>query len=335
MPSARKRAAVIAGMAVSAIFLYLALRGLRPEQLWESLDTLNAPTLLLAMLVYAAAVIVISLRWQFLLRAVKRVPLRGLTPLVFIGYMGNNLYPFRAGDALRVLLLRREQNVPLLRSTTIVALERVFDGCVMLSFVLLGLLRLNIESSELDAILAFTAPLFALALAVAFAIALKPGLLRALLSLAQKPLPNPLGRRLGDFGDEVSAGLESLRSPSDLLGAVVSSYATWSIEALTYWIVMDAFGLQLPYAAAMLLVGAVNLAGLIPASPGQIGVSEFVVITILTGLGIATPDATAYAIVVHLSYWLPITIGGFLLLLKRGLGWADIRRASELDGAPG
>ena len=94
---------------------------------------------------------------------------------------------------------------------------------------------------------------------------------------------------------------------------------------------MFAFGLDLNYAVALLVVGAVNLAGLIPASPGQVGVNEFVVITILTALGIQSGNATAYAVVVHLVYWLPVTVFGLLLLLRQGLGWSDIGRARDFD----
>ena len=107
------------------------------------------------------------------------------------------------------------------------------------------------------------------------------------------------------------------------------SFLTWGVEAGVYWLVMFAFGMELSYAVALLLVGAVNLAGLIPASPGQVGVNEFVVITILTALNQPVAEATAYAVVTHLVIWLPPTLLGFLLLLRQGMGWSDIRRAGE------
>ena len=327
----RKRLAFAAGMITSAVFLALALRGLHPDQFWSSLAELNPPLLLVAVLVYFAAVGVIALRWQFLLRAIKYVPLPALTKLVFIGYMGNNVYLLRAGDALRIILLRRNYQVPLVLSTTIVALERMFDGCVMLSFVLLSLLLIDVESAEVTAIVSISAPLFAIALIFALALAAKPNLLRSALSPAMRLLPRQLGGTLSNFAEEILAGLEGLRSQRHLLGAVISSYLTWAVEAGAYWIVMRAFELDLSYAVALLVVGAVNLAGLIPASPGQVGVNEFVVISILTALGIAAPLATAYAVVVHLTIWLPITLAGFILLLKQGLGWADIGMARELE----
>ena len=333
MKHPRKRLALAAGTIVSAIFLVLAFRGLQPDKFWSSLAEVSLPWLLVAILVYFAAVVVIALRWQFLLRAVKFVPLVALTKLVFIGYMGNNVYPLRAGDALRILLLRRNHDVPLLRSTTIVAIERMFDGCVMLTFVLFSLLLIEVESSEVETIVRISAPVFAGALLLALALAAKPNLLRRATHLALKILPHRIGAPISGYAEEIIAGLEGLRSPVHLFGALISSFITWAIEAATYSFVMRAFDLELNYAVALLLVGAVNLAGIIPASPGQVGVNEFVVISILTALGIAAPLATAYAVVVHIAIWLPITIAGFALLVKQGLGWADIGRAKDIESA--
>ena len=319
-----------AGTIVSAVFLALAFRGLQLDMFWNSLAEVSLAWLLVAVLVYFAAAVVIALRWHILLRALKFVPLPALVKLVFIGYMGNNVYPLRAGDALRVILLGRRHDVPLLRSTTIVALERLIDGCVMLTFVLFSLTQIEVESSAIDTIVGVSAPLFAAAMLIALALAARPNLLRAAVGKAIAILPHRVRAPVAGLTDEVLAGLEGLRSPVHLLGAVISSFATWGIEALTYLLVMHAFGLELNYAVALLLVGAVNLAGLIPASPGQVGVYEFVVISILTALGIAAPLATACAVVVHMAIWLPITLAGFALLVNQGLGWADIGRAKDI-----
>ena len=108
---------------------------------------------------------------------------------------------------------------------------------------------------------------------------------------------------------------------------------TWAIEAAVYWIVMFAFGLDLSFAVALLVIGTVNLAGIISASPGQVGVYEFVVSTILIAVGIPAAVAASYAIVVHLVIWVPTTLLGFLLLLRQGMRFADIKRAGELEQA--
>ena len=94
---------------------------------------------------------------------------------------------------------------------------------------------------------------------------------------------------------------------------------------------MFAFGMQMSFAVALLIIGAVNLAGVISASPGQVGIFEFVVSAILIGLAVEPAKAASYALVVHLVIWLPTTLVGFVLLLGEGMGWAQIAGARDLE----
>ncbi len=195
--------------------------------------------------------------------------------LVCITYMGNNVYPLRSGEVLRVVLLQREQGVPMAAGGVVALTERIFDGIVMLTFVLVSLVTLNVASPDLRRVALITAPIFIAALLVFFALALKPNILRRLIALVSRVLPGKLGALVEKLGEDVIAGLEGLRTPRDLAGTVFFSYASWMLEASTYWIVSLAFNLNVPYTAMLLVVGVVNLAGLIPASPGQFGVYEY------------------------------------------------------------
>ena len=66
-------------------------------------------------------------------------PLPRLFPLVCIGYFGNNVFPFRAGEFIRSYVLKRKEEVSFMSSITTVLIERVFDGLTMLLFVFLAL----------------------------------------------------------------------------------------------------------------------------------------------------------------------------------------------------
>ena len=78
-------------------------------------------------------------RWHYLLRPLKRVPLGRLFPIVVIGYMGNNVYPARAGEFIRAYVLKRNEDVSASASFATIVVERIFDGIVMLIFVLVTL----------------------------------------------------------------------------------------------------------------------------------------------------------------------------------------------------
>ena len=61
----RRQLIVLAGLAVSAFFLWLAVRGLDPVAFWQSVQRANPWLIMGGMIVYGAAVTVITLRWQF------------------------------------------------------------------------------------------------------------------------------------------------------------------------------------------------------------------------------------------------------------------------------
>lgn len=328
--SGRQRLLVIIGLLISAVFLFLAFRDLRPLEVLSFVQNANLPLLLVGVVGYFGAVAVITLRWRFLLRASGDVPYGKLFQLVCIGYMGNNVYPLRGGEVLRIVLLGREHRIPVARATTVVLAERVFDGIVMLTFVVVALLTLNIASPELRSVVTFTAPIFVGGLLAFFALALNPNVARAILKWFTDKMPHALGERIKHLGEDVLAGLGSLRTPIDLLGIIITSYGSWMVEALMYWIVAQAFGLGIDYISALLVVGVVNLAGLIPASPGQFGVYESFVRLVLTSIGIATAPATAFAFVMHLVIWLPVTVVGFIFLARKGLGLGAVAQAGQL-----
>jgi uncharacterized protein (TIRG00374 family) len=328
----RKWLVAAAGMLISIIFLALAFRNLKPEDVLRYIQGAQPGWLILGALVYFLGVTIIAGRWGFLLNSIKRVRLTALFPLVTIGYMGNNVYPFRAGEMLRILLLQRDEHIPFAKATTTVIVERVFDGLVMLTFIAVALLFVEIQSPEVRTVATFAAPLFLVAVAVFFVMAARPQLLRQVMHLAGRFLPGRIRTLMTRLADDVTAGLASLRSVGDLSGAVACSFGSWLVEAFVYWLVSFAFGLGVSYPVMLLTVGVVNLAGLIPASPGQFGIYETFVIAVLTGVNVPTGLATAYAFVIHMVIWLPVTLVGFYFLSRRGLGLGALTDHRKLEG---
>lgn len=329
--SANRKIMVALGLVVSAAFLLIAFNGLNPAAVLDYLRQVNPLGLLIGIAVYFVAMIVIAWRWQFLLRAIKPVPLMELYQLVSIAYMGNNVYPFRAGEALRIVLLRRGFGIPLAQGTTTVVVERVFDGIVMLTFVLVPLAFLENTASEIRSVAVFAAPLFIVALAVFLFLAIRPDILRGLVAFFARFLPGKLKTVALELSEEFINGLEGLRSPRDLAGTVFASYFSRVIEAVVYWVVALAFGLNVGYPVMLIVVGAVNLVGLVPASPGQVGVFEFFASRVLMGFGVPEAQSLAYGLLVHVAIWLPPTLYGFYCLARRGLGWSAVVHAHDLE----
>ncbi len=137
------------GVVISAVFIYLALNGLHIEDIWDSLHGAQYVWLLPGVGVYFLGVWVRAWRWHYLLRPIKSVPTHNMFPIVAIGYMGNNIYPARAGEVLRAVVLKKREDIPVSVSMATVIVERVYDGVIMLAFVFLNLpelARLTVDS---------------------------------------------------------------------------------------------------------------------------------------------------------------------------------------------
>ncbi len=324
---------VLLGVAVSAVFLWLALRGLNLNEVWRDLQAANYWWLLPGVAVYFVAVWARTWRRDYMLRPLQHIPVRRLFPVVVIGYMGNNIYPFRAGEVLRSYVLRQREDVPMGASLATVVVERVFDGLVMLVFVFVALPFTPIpgDDGSIRSIVMTASVLFFVAMVLFFALAAMPDRFFALAEwAADKFLPTKVKRPLLDFLQRFLTGLESLRSFKNVLMIFFTSVIIWLLETIKYWFVMHAFSFEVSFFALMLMNGIVNLATTLPSAPGYVGTFDGPGIAVLTLYGIKQGLATAYTLVLHAALWLPITLLGGFYMIKQGLSWADFGRAVQV-----
>ena len=127
------------GVLISIVFIWLSLRGLRLNDFWSTVQKANYFWLIPGIGVYFVGVWVRAWRWHYLLRPIKKIPTKTMFPITTIGYMGNNIYPARAGEVLRAVILKRKEGVPVSASLATIIVERIFDGVVMLAFVFVNL----------------------------------------------------------------------------------------------------------------------------------------------------------------------------------------------------
>jgi uncharacterized protein (TIRG00374 family) len=319
------------GVLVSAVFLWLALGGLKLDEVWTNVRTANYLWLIPSVATYFVAVWVRTWRWDYMLRPLKQISLRRLFPVVVIGYMGNNIYPFRAGEVLRSYVLRRREGVPMGGSLATVIVERVFDGLVMLVFVFAALPFAPLPSGSFRSVVIIASIAFFGALILFFAIAAVPERIMKLAAwFGNRFLPHRFRQPLIDFVGRFMVGLESLRSFRNVLMIFLTSILIWLLETLKYWFVMHAFDFQVSFFALMLMNGIVNLATTIPSAPGYIGTFDGPGIAVLVLYNIKDTIATAYTLVLHAALWLPITLLGALYMLREGLGWGDFDRAVQV-----
>ena len=328
------------GLIISVVFLYFAIRGLNLGDFWQAVKSANYWWILPGVAVYFVGLWVRAWRWHYLLGTVKKIPTRTMFHITCIGYMGNNIYPARAGEVLRAVVLKRREKVPISASLATIIVERIFDGVVMLAFVFLNLPALakvasfesgfvgNIQNLALIGTAIFLAALLVFLLAAMFpktTARLGGWLIERLLPLRLREKTNGIMLRFLD-------GLKSLRSPFNILMVFFTSVIIWLLETVKYWFVMHAFTFSVSFFALMLLNGIANLATTIPSAPGYIGTWEAVTRAVLVAFGVPGAEALGYGVVLHVALWLPVTLVGAYFMAKEGIRWSDSLRQEARSG---
>lgn len=318
------------GIIISAVLLYFALAGLKLNLVWEALKGAKYIWLLPGVAVYFIGVWVRAWRWHYLLRPLKKISTNSMFPIVTIGYMGNNIYPARAGEVLRAVILKQREDVPVSASLATVIVERIFDGVVMLAFIFLNLgelAKLTADSGyvgSIQQIAIWGAVVFIGALAAFLLAAMFPKVtIRVTDWFIDRFLPQRFHDKIRPIVSKFLSGLDSLRSPQEALMIFFTSAIIWLLETGKYWFVMHAFDFEVSFFALMLMNGIVNLATTIPSAPGYIGTFDAPGIALLVAYGVNSEIAAGYTLVLHAALWLPITALGAYYYFRQPLRWGS------------
>jgi len=320
------------GICISAFFLYIALRGLDLSALWASIKTIQTIWLVPGILFYFLGVFLRSQRWSILLKGKYSPKPSQLFPSICIGYLGNNIFPVRAGELLRAYHLREKLAIPFTTSLASIIVERIFDGLIMLIFILIGLpsFQDQLQNSSLAGlihwILLVGAFIFLFAFFLVWLSALYPEKAQRVFDFVfLKILPKKAHEKYHALLNRFFEGLAALKSPAQLIATFATSLIVWLFETGLYFCVEQAFQLKIPFNQLLLLNGTLNIISIIPSAPGYIGVFDAPGISLLNAMSVPSESAAAYILTLHAALWLPITVVGLIFFIREGLQWSYIK----------
>jgi uncharacterized membrane protein YbhN (UPF0104 family) len=304
-----KRGAVWLGLAVSAVFAYLAVRGVALDQVWSALQSCRWWTLLPAFALLVLANLVRAWRWQLQFAPETRPRYWPTLSALLVGTFFNNVLPARAGEAAQVVALRRSSRTSLSETAATVLLGRVWD-------VLSVLVLLFCLAAWLPPVSWLRAGVYlAIGLVAGLAIVLVAG--RRLLRLVLRPLALLPFLTVGQTDSAAAGawrGLVSARKPVPALIAFALTTTSWVLFGLSNWFVLEGFSLGLSPLAGILVAIAVALAMILPSSPASIGVFEAAVLLALKPYGVPKADALSAGLVLHALNLFPYLAAGVVCL---------------------
>jgi uncharacterized protein (TIRG00374 family) len=142
-------------------------------------------------------------------------------------------------------------------------------------------------------------------------------------------LPGKTGPWLHSQLAKFLEGLRLIEKPGQLVKAFLWCLITWMVWIVIGYVTFLAFGLKLPFLAAIFLMVVLNFGLMIPSSPGGLGIFEFMVIQALTPYGVSKEIALGVAFFYHIIPYLVNILAGWIFSLQMNLSMGKMYAESE------
>ena len=327
MPATGRRALQFgAGLALSALFLWLAFRGEDWDAIGEHLAEADYRYIALMIPLGVYSLYARSQRWKILLEHANRraVPMMPVFSASAIGFMANMVLPFRVGDIARPLLAARGAQLPTASTFATSIVERVLDLLALAVFGLGIVMSADVppeirRSAQVAAVLALV--MFAGAIIVV----VRRDTVLPQLDRIWRRIPK-LGPLLLRIEHEFVDGMAPIAQPALLVRLVAWSLWIWFSIAISFAVGFRALGIDIPFVFGGITVSTiVALAVAAPSAPGFVGTFEWGCKVALTQIhGVDSSISAGYAIIVHATQFFTQVLLGVVFLAREGLSLRDL-----------
>jgi glycosyltransferase 2 family protein len=287
----RSRYYLIAALAISALFLWLALRQVNWVDFLATVEHARIELLVLSLLISCVSIFGRSMRWRILAGSEKPLPPLAMFWATNVGYLGNNILPARSGDVLRSFLVGRKAELSFWWVLATTVTERVIDALVL---ILLGLVLIPIVGNLppwLWSAMRAVGGIGLVGLAVLFISPYLDNQIHWIVS--HLPVPPAWQKRVLGLVNQFLLGARAFIHPGRALGFFLLTAIVWSVDGFGGTVLARALHLSLSFPQALIYLIALGLSSAIPSSPGYIGVYQLVAVTILPLFGINQSQALA------------------------------------------
>jgi phosphatidyl-myo-inositol alpha-mannosyltransferase len=331
LPASVRRVAFAVVIVVGLALTAFAVTRIHLSDVADALVSVDVFWAILAFLLMAVSMVLRAEAWYAVLQpaVVTRTLGRGeVTRATMIGVFMSAILPGRVGEAGRAIVVSRRlgrvsQHLPVVIGT-------LFSQTLLNVIALFGVAAIALASTP-----ALKAHAGALAL-----VALVPALLLALVlagpSLMERVSPrSPLMRRLASAMAvklaELRRGLRVFRRPSAMSHALSAQLAAWALQLLSLYALLVAFDVQdtAGIAAAAAVLTAVNVAGIVPVTPSNVGIFQAACVLVLVAWGVGTNTALAYGILLQGIEFAVALVLGLPALAGEHSSFRDLRQIAE------
>lgn len=316
---------VIAGLALSALLVYLSLRGIDFGEVTRGFGKIRygyiAPILAGMVLMQLLR----SYRWGLILSPLGKVGQGILFSVTSVGFLAIIAIPARLGELARPYLITRKSNISMSSAFGTVFVERIFDCLTVLIILLFILFFTPLPLWFIRAGLVLLLMTAALLAAMVLLLVKREASLKILCPLVAR-LPGRYAAAVNRLLDHFIDGFRSLVDPRLLSSVTALSLAIWLLDVAIIQLMLMALGFELPLAAAFVVMIILIVGIAIPTAPGFIGNWHYSCILGLSLFAVPQAEALGFAILYHFMSVGIIVLLGLAFLPFNRFSLTELRR---------
>ena len=247
-----------------------------------------------------------------------------------VGYVGNALYPGRAGEVLRVAALHHAIRVPPGEVLASAFMDRMAD-VVALTLATLYVPAFVARESLGRGVVVSVVAVAAAFLCAFIAVATLGARLHPIVARGSARLPGRWSERVPRWYLQAVATCRGLAAPRRAAATVLLTGFAFFLDYCALWLMLRAFEWSLPVQAAMTVGVFLAIGSLLPAAPGYVGIYQVACVLALKWYGISESAALAYSVVAQGATLLAIFALGAVVALRYGM---SLGAASDPDRVP-
>ena len=326
-----KRAIQLAlGLGISAVCIWYSTRDVKLPELLHALRSANLFGFIGVMMVTIFGFWVRAVRWRLFLLTDRKISTHSLFSSTMIGFMANNVLPFRLGEFVRPWALSRRESLSKSMLLATVVVERAIDMLTLLAIFGISLMLHPIgESTEAGRMVQAGAKILIVLSGVLTVMVIVAERNRALAHRMLSMLPVNVRARGSRLLDRFLDGFALFRDFRRLAQVFVLSFAMFMCFAVALGVSMWSLGIQAPWYAGLVMLVVTAIGIMVPAAPGYVGTLNIACIVGLRLFGVGPAQSVPFGWFYFFSQWLPITAVGLFFLNREGLSLASLGKVGE------
>jgi len=329
---------LLVGIVVSVVCVWLSMRDVRLSEVVAALKQANYVGFFVSMALTLVGFWIRAVRWRSLIATPRRLSTGSLFSATMIGFMANNVLPFRLGEFVRPWALARREKLSKTTLLATVVVERAVDMITLLGILGVALLvhpiSADTEAGRMTRAGAGVLVFMCLGL-TGFVIALEwsPKLAHTVFGWLTRPLPERIRSRVMTMLGHFFEGLGLFKDLPRLAWVFLLSFLMFGIFAMGLSVCMWALRLDVPWYGGLIMLVITAIGIMVPAAPGYIGTLNLACIAGLALFHVGKDLAVPFSWFYWASQWIPVTVVGLFYLQREGLSLRSLGEAEKPEAA--